>query len=254
MNPVLRRDLLKRFAAAGIAAQPNVNQRRRPNIVYLHSHDTGRYIQPYGRPIQTPNLHRFAQEGVVFRNAFDAAPTCSPSRAALLTGQASHSSGMLGLAHLGFTLNDYRQHVLHTLRAVDYRSTLIGVQHIAPRPAMIGFDEIVPTGGTRVADVAPAAVNFLKNTPKTPFYLEVGFFETHREFPKRGPEDDARWMQPPLPCPTRAACARIWPPSTRARERWTMASGRYSARWNHLVSAATRWSSAPRIMGSRFRP
>src|SRR5512147_2788750 len=104
----------------------------RPNILYLHSHDTGRYIQPYGHAIPTPRLQRLAEQGVLFRKAFSAAPTCSPSRAALLTGQAPHSSGMLGLAHLGFSLHDYRQHILHTLRQVRYQSVLVGMQHLVP--------------------------------------------------------------------------------------------------------------------------
>jgi len=58
----------------------------RPNILYLHSHDTGRYIQPYGHAVPTPNMQKLAEEGVLFRKAFCAGPTCSPSRAALLTG------------------------------------------------------------------------------------------------------------------------------------------------------------------------
>ena len=74
----------------------------RPNILYLHSHDTGRYIQPYGYGVPTPNLQRLAEEGVLFRQAFCASPTCSPSRAALLTGAFPHSNGMRGLAHFGF--------------------------------------------------------------------------------------------------------------------------------------------------------
>ena len=51
----------------------------RPNIVYIHSHDTGRYIQPYGHGVDTPRLQRLAEEGVLFRKAFTAAPTCSLS-------------------------------------------------------------------------------------------------------------------------------------------------------------------------------
>ncbi|MFA6293770.1 MAG: hypothetical protein WC637_18425 [Victivallales bacterium] len=34
----------------------------RPNILYIHSHDTGRYIQPYGHAIATPCLQRLAEE------------------------------------------------------------------------------------------------------------------------------------------------------------------------------------------------
>ena len=152
------------------------------NIIYLHSHDTGRYIQPYGYAIPTPNLQQLAEQGVLFRKAFNAAPTCSPSRAALLTGQAAHSSGMTGLAHLGFSLNDYSQHILHTLRKSGYYSALAGVQHVARDPKTIGYDKVIKIQNTQAKNVAPAAAAFIKNPPKQPYYIEIGFFETHRKF------------------------------------------------------------------------
>ncbi len=107
---------------------------RRPNIVYIHSHDSGRYLQPYGHSVPTPHLQRLASEGVLFRQAFSAAPTCSPSRAALLTGQYAHQNGMLGLAHRGFSLNDYSRHLVHTLGSAGYQSVLAGLQHVAANP------------------------------------------------------------------------------------------------------------------------
>ena len=64
-----------------------------PNILYLHSHDTGRYVQPYGHQVPTPNIQRLADQGVLFRQAFCAAPTCSGSRAALLTGEYATRTG-----------------------------------------------------------------------------------------------------------------------------------------------------------------
>jgi arylsulfatase A-like enzyme len=102
----------------------------RPNILYLHCHDAGRYLEPYGHHVPAPNLKRLAEQGVMFRNAFAAAPTCSPSRAALLTGQSPHNAGMLGLAHLGWCLNDYGQHLIHSLHEAGYTSVLCGVQHL----------------------------------------------------------------------------------------------------------------------------
>ena len=86
-----------------------------PNIVYIHSHDTGRYVQPYGHGIPTPNIQLLADQGVLFREAFCAAPTCSGSRASLLTGQYCHQNGMLGLAHRGWSLNDNGEHWIHAL-------------------------------------------------------------------------------------------------------------------------------------------
>lgn len=198
-----RRDLMKGMMAAtavpGMRAQsPRATP---PNILYIHSHDTGRYIQPYGFDVPTPNLQKLASEGILFRQAFDAAPTCSPSRAALLTGECPHNNGMLGLAHRGFSLNDYNQHMLHWLRPHGYRSTLIGVQHIAKDPHTIGYDEVVEIGGDHVAQVAPAAVRFLSDLPREPFFLDVGFHETHREFAPAGPQEDVRFTEPPAPVP-----------------------------------------------------
>jgi N-sulfoglucosamine sulfohydrolase len=175
---------------------------KRPNILYLHSHDTGRYIQPYGHAVYTPNLQRLAEEGVMFRNAFCAAPTCSPSRAALLTGQSAHSSGMIGLAHRGFALKDYGQHLVHTLRAAGYRSTLIGVQHVAADANRIGYDQVVNARGDHA--VAMAAQALLKDRPSEPFFLSVGFVDTHREFSDEDPAsalEDPRFCLPPAPLP-----------------------------------------------------
>ncbi len=162
----------------------------RPNILYLHSHDTGRHIEPYGHAAPTPNLMELARSGVLFRRAFCAAPTCSPSRAALLTGQSAHSAGMIGLAHRGFALHDYEQHLVHTLRGAGYRSTLVGVQHVAGDARTIGYDHIADVASNRAEAVAPAAAAFLASKPAQPFFLDVGFFETHREFPE-GAEEDA---------------------------------------------------------------
>ena len=73
----------------------------RPNVIYLHSHDTGRYVEPYGYAVSTPNIQRLAEQGMLFRQAHNAAPTCSPSRAALLTGMCPHSAGQFGLVNRG---------------------------------------------------------------------------------------------------------------------------------------------------------
>ena len=161
----------------------------RPNIVYMHSHDTGRYIEPYGFDVSTPNLQRFADEGMVFRQAFSASPTCSPSRAALLTGMTPGCNGMWGLAHEGSELNDYAQHLVHTLKAAGYSSALVGMQHLVSGNAercrkLTGYDEIVRTKSWLAQDVAEAAVahldgSYWRDLPKEPFFLDVGFVETH---------------------------------------------------------------------------
>src|SRR5690242_3223607 len=172
-----------------------------PNILYIHSHDTGRYVQPYGHAIPTPNIQRLADQGVLFRQAFCAVPTCSGSRACLLTGQYGHNSGMMGLAHRGFSLNDYSQHIVHVLKEAGYWSVLIGEQHIAKRPDVIGFDKVIKIETTRVSSVAPAAREVLGSIPREPFFLSVGFFETHREFFAPSSVRDTLYSQPPVNLP-----------------------------------------------------
>ncbi|HEY7151359.1 MAG TPA: sulfatase [Solirubrobacterales bacterium] len=166
------------------------------NILYIHSHDTGRYVQPYGYQVPTPNIQHLADQGVLFRKAFCAAPTCSGSRASLLTGQYCHNNGMLGLAHRGWTLNDYRHHWVHPLRSAGYRSALIGEQHLSEDPEVIGYDEVIEVESNHAGDVAPIAIETLRRAPE-PFFMSVGFFETHRRFSAPTSVRDSLYSLPP---------------------------------------------------------
>src|SRR3954453_3270501 len=173
----------------------------RPNIVYLHSHDTGRHIQPYGHQVPTPNLQRLAAQGVLFRQAFSAAPVCSASRAALLTGEYSHTNGMLGLAHRGYRLADYDHHLVHTLGRAGYTSELIGEQHESSDPAEIGYGRVVEMHSTHASAVAPATAAVLREGVGRPFFLSVGFFETHRDYFEPSSVRDALYSLPPANLP-----------------------------------------------------
>ena len=169
------------------------------DVIYLHSHDTGRHVQPYGHAVQTPRIHQLAEHGLLFRSAFCAAPTCSPSRAALLTGQWAHCSGMLGLAHRGFSLADPRRHLARVLADAGYHTVLAGIQHVGTDDRELGYLQVLDTDSNSAAEVAPAAAEFLRNPPDRPFFLDAGFFETHLPFPE--PRDDGRHCRPPAPLP-----------------------------------------------------
>jgi arylsulfatase A-like enzyme len=69
---------------------------RRPNILFISLDDLNDWIEPLGGHPQaiTPNLKKFAEQSVVFANAYCASPACNPSRTAIMTGLAPHTSGV----------------------------------------------------------------------------------------------------------------------------------------------------------------
>lgn len=172
----------------------------RPHIMYVHSHDTGRYIQPYGYAVPTPHFQRLAEEGVLFRQNFCTAPTCSPSRAGLLTGQTPHSCGMLGLVNRGFLLEHPERHLAQTLRVAGYETMLAGVQHVHRNPAVTGY-EVIREYARNAEEITATAIDYLERAHERPFFLDVGYHETHRVFPKPGPREDPRYALPPAILP-----------------------------------------------------
>ncbi len=69
---------------------------QRPNILFAFADDWGRFASAYATVdgpgslhefVQTPNFDRVARQGVLFRNAFVNAPSCTPCRSSLLSGQ-----------------------------------------------------------------------------------------------------------------------------------------------------------------------
>src|SRR3954462_15023774 len=165
----------------------------------MHSHDTGRYVQPYGHGILTPNIQLLADQGVLFREAFSAASSCSPSRASFVTGQYPHSNGMIGLAHRGFKLFDYGHHVVNTLRRAGYYSVLIGEQHITEDEdrSVLGYDHVEEIHDNNVDTVKPRAVEFLRKRPPMPFFLSVAFLDTHPSYFDPRPGGRTHSSQPP---------------------------------------------------------
>ena len=71
-----------------------------PNIIYIVLDDVGfSAMQPYGGPIETPNLNRLAERGLTYTN-FHTTALCSPTRSALLNGRNHTTNGMAGITEL----------------------------------------------------------------------------------------------------------------------------------------------------------
>jgi len=75
---------------------------QKPNILFAFADDWGKYAGCYTKVegseawqsiIQTPNIDRIAKEGILFNNAFVNAPSCTPCRSSLLSGQYFYRTG-----------------------------------------------------------------------------------------------------------------------------------------------------------------
>lgn len=162
------------------------------NIVYLHAHDAGRFVQPYGYPVETPNLMRFAKESMLFRKAFAVSPTCAPSRAALTSGQYPHQVGMYGLPGLqGWLFDDYGKHLVRQFNRWEYLTVLAGVQHEADHQdfSCIGYQRVLesehparPQPGEFYPETIDKVERFLATYDRErPFFLSIGIDEPHRD-------------------------------------------------------------------------
>ncbi len=187
------------------------------NFLYINTHDTGRMISPYGYAVPTPGLKELAKDSVLFTNAYCCSPTCSPSRAAMLTGKYPHQNGMLGLAQRGFGLNHPEEHLAAHLAANGFRTAISGIQHEVgwyldiDEEALhgLGYEEVLttPADGYQKTELcdwdrknAQAAAAWLgKQEADRPFMLSFGLHSTHRPFPETVAEGiDERYVRIPF--------------------------------------------------------
>jgi len=144
-----------------------VNAAPPPNIVILLADDLGwTDLACYGSDLhQTPNLDALAAKGLRFTNAYAAAPICSPTRAALLTGKSPVRLGMTTWHEASVEGPDQDAHLISPpsqpnlprtertlaehLKEVGYQTFHVGKWHLGNAeyyPETQGFD--VNIGGT----------------------------------------------------------------------------------------------------------
>ncbi len=175
----------------------------RPNIVLIVVDDMrfdefGAGGHPY---LETPHIDRLAAEGAVFHSAYHATPLCSPNRASILTGQYVSRHGILDN-----TSRSRASHLLDLfpkeLQKAGYRTAHIGKWHMGndptPRP---GYDywvsfagqgktfdpdlyeegRIHPVKGYITDIFTDRAVEFIKKSGDTPFFVYIGHKAVHPE-------------------------------------------------------------------------
>ena len=202
---------------------------QQPNIIYIMADDLGYAdLSCYGRKdYQTPHLDKLASEGIKFMNAYAAAPVCTPTRTAFMTGRYSARlevglrepwipgrDSLVGLSPQVPTVSSQ-------LKGAGYETALIGKWHLGTLksfgPNQNGFDYFygIRTGAADYIShkgdggkpdlyeneqpvVEPGyltdllkdrAIKFLKKKHSKPFFLSLDFNAPH--WPWQGPGDAA---------------------------------------------------------------
>ena len=146
----------------------------RPNIVLVLCDDLGYGdLQCFGSPkIKTPNLDKFAGEGLKLTSCYASAPVCSPSRSGLLTGRTPNRAGIYDWIPDGSQMHLRKEEVTvaQILKDAGYATCHIGKWHCngrfnspdQPQPGDQGFDYWMSTQN----NAAPShhnPINFVRN-------------------------------------------------------------------------------------------
>ena len=124
---------------------------KRPNVLLLMSDQhRGDCLGADGNEaILTPHLDRIAREGARFCHAYTSVPSCTPARAALLTGLGPWRNGMLGY---GKVAERYAQEKPRMLAEAGYRTCVIGKCHYHPQRNGHGYHQLILDESGRAQD------------------------------------------------------------------------------------------------------
>jgi arylsulfatase A-like enzyme len=216
--------IIPRLAAPGPAHAAAQGHAARPNIVVIVADDLGWHDVGYqGSEIKTPHLDRLARSGVRLERHY-VFPTCSPTRAAFLSGRNPRHFGILGpidgrstLALPAETLT-----LADVLKSRGYSTAIVGKWHLGLRPEVgprrYGFnssygyfhgqvdpythlykngdrtwhgdDSLVDETGHATDLLGSAAVRWIETPHDGPFFLYLAFSVPHTPL-----QEEARWLQ-----------------------------------------------------------
>ncbi|SDE72915.1 uncharacterized sulfatase [Pricia antarctica] len=190
----------------------------RPNIIYIMADDhTTQAFGIYGSRLAslnpTPTLDKIASDGMIFDNCFVSNSICTPSRAAIITGQNSQANGVLDLEGM---LPVEKQYLPQEMKKLGYQTAIVGKWHLHEEPASFDYYYVLPgqgqyfdpeflvqgdkawpknvvkTSGHSSDKITDATLDYLKNKrdPNRPFFLMHHFKAPHDDFENAPRYDD----------------------------------------------------------------
>ncbi|MFI3248724.1 MAG: sulfatase [Rikenellaceae bacterium] len=112
-----------------------------PNIIYIMSDDhTANGIGAYGGRFAslnpTPNIDRIGKEGIIMQNAFCTNGISTPSRACIISGQYSQTTGIMDFEE---PMAIERQHLPIEMKKLGYQTAVVGKWHLGNQPEMFDY-------------------------------------------------------------------------------------------------------------------
>lgn len=158
-----------------------------PNVLLLIADDWSPLAACYGDSVvRTPNIDRLADRGMTFTQAFCTTPSCSASRANILTGLYSHQHRQYGHSHGShhFRTREDASSLPAVLQSSGMVSFLSGKSHIAPASVYPFTDWREPTESSAPlfsnAAMAKGTRACLEQANGRPFYMHVASGYPHR--------------------------------------------------------------------------
>ncbi len=126
---------------AQVVAKTAPAEPKQPNVIFIMSDDhTSQAIGVYGSRLAklnpTPNIDRIGKEGIVMENAFVTNSISTPSRACIVSGQYSQTTGVLDLYD---ALPIERQNLPIEMKRLGYQTAVVGKWHLQNQPEMYDY-------------------------------------------------------------------------------------------------------------------